>query len=808
MMESGSMELEGILVDIDYVSVGDRSVIRMALKSRDAVHTLMDPSFYPYFYLVPFNKDLDPSTLSGMDFTADGERMGIHSVTRVQLSIMGVDTTALKIESNSTRSIPKLSEKLMEFGERYEYDILFWKRYILDRAVSPLSGVMAKAHIQDGSLVLDELNPSGAGAAIKPTHICFDIETYNPQIAPRPDKDPCIMISYATDEKSGVLTTKQIDKPFVTVCKDEKDMILRFVEVIKEIDPDVIAGYNSSNFDIPYLMRRAKKLGIHFDITRYGEEAREENHGLVKAVKIPGRTNLDVYNVARFISIVGASEKLLKINRFTLGDVYGAITGDVKRTVDKKNIWQQWDGSREELENLAEYSLSDSISLNVLYNFFVPLEIEVARVSGTTLAEAGVSTTGQLVEYVLMKFASWNREAIPNKPTESDIAERLSNPIEGAYVKTPEAGIYDNIVVFDFRGLYPSIIIANNIDPSTKCTECTDYYESPTGARFRKGPMGIVPKVLELLIAERSEVKKQYKKDPDSKTLAARSQALKILANSFYGYLGYARSRWYSRDCAGSVTAFGRELIINTMKDAESAGFKVIYGDTDSFFLLLQHKTKDDAMTFLGEINDKLPGAMELELEDFYRRGVFVGKKGAAEGAGAKKKYALLSEAGRIKIKGFELVRRDWSNIARETQRKVLEAILNEGSKEKAMAIVKDVVKDLRDGDVNLKDLVIYTQLRKKIDSYDSVSPELHAAKKALEDGVKDKSELEGGTIGYVITRSGSSISEKAEIEDTAKTYDPDYYISHQVMPATLKILKELGYTEEELKGAGSQRRL
>ena len=124
------------------------------------------------------------------------------------------------------------------------------------------------------------------------------------------------------------------------------------------------------------------------------------------------------------------------------------------------------------------------------------------------------------------------------------------------------------------------------------------------------------------------------------------------------------------------------------------------------------------------------------------------------------------------------------------------------------MGIVKDVVKDLKDGNVNLKDLVIYTQLRKRIDNYDSMSPELHAAKKAIEDGAKDRSELEGGTIGFVITKNGSSISDKAEIEDTAKSYDPDYYINHQVMPATLKILKELGYSEEELKGAGSQRRL
>ncbi len=799
------IELEGIIVDIDYTSIGDRSVIRMALKSGDKVYKLLDPSFYPYFYLSPFNKSLDASTIAAMQIMHDGEKVPIHSATRMPMTIRGKEEQIIKIEANNTRSIPRLSEHLSEFGSRYEYDILFWKRYLIDKNISPLSGVKVYARDDGGSLIIDSI--AAKSAEPKLTHICFDIETYNPNIAPRPDIDPCIMISYETDSERGVITTKKIDKPFVTYCPDEKGMILKFVEVIKRADPDIIAGYNSSNFDVPYLMKRAQKLGIPFDITRYGEEAKEENHGLIKAVKIPGRINLDVYNVARFVSIVGASETLLKINRFTLYDVYRAITGDTKITVDKKNIWQQWDGSKEELENLAEYSLSDSISLNALYHFFMPLEVEVAKVTGTTLAETAISTTGQLVEYLLMKYASWNKEIISNKPSDEEIYARNANPIEGAYVKTPEAGIYDHITVFDFRGLYPSIIIANNIDPSTLTKEGTDVYVSPEGSKFLKAPQGIVPKVLELLISERSDVKKRYKKDPDNKYLAARSQALKILANSFYGYLGYSRSRWYSRECASSVTAFGRETITNTIKDAEETGFRVIYADTDSVFLLMQGRSKEDAQKFMLSINKKLPGAMELELEDFYVRGVFVGKKGKSD-AGAKKKYALLSESGRIKIKGFELVRRDWSNISRETQRKVLEAILKEGSKEKALAIVKDVVKDLKDGNVNLKDLVIYTQIKKKIDSYDSKSPELHAAKKALADGVKRKDELDNATIGYVITKNGSSISEKAEIEDTAKSYDPDYYINHQVLPATLKILKELGFSEEELKGQGSQKRL
>ena len=553
---------------------------------------------------------------------------------------------------------------------------------------------------------------------------------------------------------------------------------------------------------------RAKAVRARFDISRYGEEARTVHHGLMESVKVPGRISLDLYQVARFVSIAGAAEQLLRTYNLKLDEVHTAITGKRKKTVDKKNIWRMWDGGGRGLEELADYNLSDSVSLYELYEFFMPLEVETAKVSGTTLAEASVSTVGQLAEFLVMRYANANGEIVPNKPDEREMRARLQSTFEGAYVKTPDAGIYDNIVVFDFRGLYPSMIIAHNIDPATVCTDCKDYFEAPNGVRFARKPQGIIPKAMEMLISERQSVKKAYKKDPDNKSLSARSNALKILANSFYGYLGYSRSRWYSRDCASSVTALGRAYITNTLEEAERLGFRSLYADTDSCFLLVGDKSEDDIGAFLKRINAALPKAMELEFEDFYTRGVFVGKRTATGGAGAKKKYALLSRSGRVKIKGFELVRRDWSGVARTTQRAVLEAILKEGSKEKAIGIVKTVIGELKEGKVPMSELVIHTQLRKSIGSYDSKSPELAAVQKAIKSGAKRRDELEGATIGYIITRHGSSISEKAELEDIAQDYDPDYYISHQVIPATLRILKELGINEEELKGGGEQKRL
>lgn len=807
----GEVELEGVILDAGYLLRGDRGIIRLTLRTKDKTYNLIDPSFYPYFYLVPSNERQEKKPLESISVLSnDNKEAKVRSVEEYRVLVGRDERKVFRIYLNSPRNVPKMSEVFAEFGTCYESDIVFWKRYLMDKDISPLSSNTVKAHEQDGDLVVDEIKSSGKTGGINLRYLCFDIETYNPLGVPNEVKDPVIMISYTDGKESKVLTTKKIAKhKFVHTCKDEKEMIEEFVKAIQRLDPDIITGYNSSVFDIPYLMKRAEVLKIDFKIGRdEGGDVKREHHGLIEAVRIPGRINLDLYNVARFVAVVGASEKVIKVNNFKLPEVYRAITGSNKKMVDKGSIWEQWDRGGSDVEELAEYSLTDSLAVDELYKFFLPIEVEMSKVAKTTMGEASISTTSQLVEFMLMGYAHERKQLIPNKPHEGEISMRLANPYEGAYVKTPDAGIYDNIAVFDFRGLYPSIIIAHNIDPSTICTDCKDFFESPNGVRFRKDREGLMPKLLKMLIDERSEAKKAFKKEPDNKALAARSTALKIVANAFYGYLGYARSRWYSRDAASSVTAFARQFILNTISQAEKAGFKVLYTDTDSVFLIMGNRSKAEADAFMKDVNKALPNTMELELEDFYTRGVFVGKKGATGGSGAKKKYAMLSESGRIKIKGFELVRRDWSKVARDTQHAVLEAILKEGSKEKAINIIKNVVTELKSGKMPMSELVIHTQLRKGIGNYDVKSPELAAAKKAIKQGAKRRDELEGAAIGYVITKHGNSISEKAEIEETAKDYDPDYYIDHQVLPATLKILKELGINEEELRSGGAQKRL
>ena len=606
-----------------------------------------------------------------------------------------------------------------------------------------------------------------------------------------------------------MITSKKISRPFVVARKDEREMIKEFLSVIKEKDVEVLLGYNSTVFDLPYLEARAKINGLDFAIGRDGRSFRLKRHGIRDVAEIAGRVHVDLYPLVRFVGFIGA----FKISKYTLENAYSELTGRKKLMVKKLEIHRMWEDEGLARE-LADYSAFDAQATMEIGKMLVPLMMEMGRLTRLPLFDAAAATAGQLVESLLMQKSFEHRQIIPNKPDDALAQERELGPIQGAFVKLPQPGIYENMVVFDFRGLYPSIITSHNIDPYTlsppKSVPDAECFISPNGHRFAKKPRGLLPTVLEELIRKRGEMKNRLKKaendTPEYEHLFARVQSLKILANSYYGYLAYPRSRWYSRECGESVTAWGRHFIQETIEKGGKAGFEVLYGDTDSIFLLMGKKSKEDALAFMKRINDELPGDMELELEGFYPRGVFVTKKHMGkEEKGAKKKYALIGEDGRIKIRGFELVRRDWSNVAKTTQRRVLEAILKDGSKEKAVAIVKGVIEELKGGKVPLEELTIYTQLRKDPRKYDIKSPELSAAEKAAKAGMQIE---KGMMIGYVITKKGASISEKAELAELAKDYDPAYYIDNQVLPSVLKILKELGYSEDELKFRGSQKGL
>ncbi|NYZ75983.1 DNA polymerase [Candidatus Micrarchaeota archaeon] len=791
--------MKALFIDVSYKTKGSKPVLTLIFK-RKRFFRIHDSSFEPYFYLHSEDVYEAKKAIEQLIVEEKGMVVKAKRVEKVNKILAGKEKEMLRIVCNHPQEVPILREEIKKFGTTYEHNIPFTRRYIIDTGLAPLNTIEFEREGKELKKIIkihDTPTP-------KFNTLVFDIETYNPQGAPRPAKDPVIMISYA-GETSGVFTTKKIDRPFVHFCSSEKEMIEKFCELIKKKDIEIIMGYNSSQFDLPYLKERASVLKTKLALGRDDSSFTLHRRGLITKAKIKGRIHIDLFHIIRFLATIGA----LKTFQYTLTEVYSEITGKKKKIVPKLEIWKYWDENLK-CGELADYSLNDSVAEKELADQLLPMEFEISKLSKVPLFEICGSSTGTIVEQLLMNRAHWENMIVPNQPKEEEINARVASPAVGAFVKMPEPGIYDKLVVFDFRSLYPSIIISHNIDPFTlNCSCCEkDAFVSPVGHRFCRKKRGLIPTVLEELLQKRSEIKKRMKSlkpgTDEYLQLDARQQALKITANSFYGYLLYPRSRWYSKEAGESTTAWGRHYIQETMKKAEEAGFKVLYGDTDSLMLLLGDKKKKDALEFVAKINSELPEKMELELEGYYTRGVFVSKKGGEKGEekGAKKKYAMISEDGRIKIRGFELVRRDWAGVAKQVQKQVLEAILKEGSKEKALKIVTDKIDELRAGKTPLEELVIYTQLKKSPGKYEINSPELAAAKKAMNAGMPIEV---GSLISFIISRKGSSISDKAMPAELAKDYDAGYYIEHQVIPAVLKILKELGVKKEDLLLGGKQ---
>jgi DNA polymerase Pol2 len=284
--------------------------------------------------------------------------------------------------------------------------------------------------------------------------------------------------------------------------------------------------------------------------------------------------------------------------------------------------------------------------------------------------------------------------------------------------------------------------------------------------------------------------------------LYARSWALKDMANSMYGYLAFAMARWYSHDCAEATTAYARHYIKKVIEESGNAGFRVLYGDTDSVFLLLQDKTVDDAKKFVEEINLELPGLMELEFEGFFPSGIFVATKGSE--SGAKKKYALIDDKDNIKITGFETVRRNWSPIAKDVQKLVLQMILKDNDAQKAADYVKSIIKDLRAHEVPIDKVIIRTVLSKDLDDYESIGPHVAAAQKMKALGVDVGP---GSRIEFIITPGKGLIRDKVKLpkDSTNEDYDSEYYIKHQILPGVGRIFNALGFSTDDLAGETSQ---
>lgn len=793
--------MRGVLLD----ACEEGSSVELFVRRGDRVIKAIDEGLQPYFYALATEEERDLKVLSKLEITEGGKEIRPLSVLLENKNLRGNPVRAVKISVMRQSDIDPLRHLVRDtIGlSIYEYDIPLLRRYFLLHGLFPFCEIEAEGTEDSGVFKLS--SPPKVVGFTQPEFsvLAFDIEVYNPAGSPRVEVDPIIAISLA--DSLGfrkVLTWKNsAGLDFVEEVGGEKEMLSRFVQLIKERDPDVLVGYNTDLFDFPYLRKRAELLGVKLALGRDGSEPFARRRRFASAARVKGRVHCDLYAMVNFLALTGG----IRLIHYTLGDVYHYLLGKKKPDLEFTEISRAWDEGGEAYRKLLEYSMSDAQAALELSEELLPLFIEFGKIVCQSLFDVCRMTPGQIVEWLLIKEAHRRGELVPPRPVAEEQEEREEETYAGAYVMEPKKGLHEDLVVFDFRSLYPSIIITHGIDPfNLNCSCCSEEEVTKVpelGYRFCAKKEGFIVPVLRELLEERLKLKEQMKKLPkesrEYKLIFARQNAMKIVANSFYGMLGFSKARWYSKECAESITSFGRYYIKKAMEMVKEKGLEVIYGDTDSLHCKLSGKEKSEVLKILEEINKALPGIIELELEGFYKRGIYL----------TKKRYALIDEQGRMTVKGLEFVRRDWAAIAKKTQEKVLEALLREGSPQKAFDIVRETVRDLREGKVPLEDLIIYTQLKMALEEYKAIGPHVVVAKRMKERG---RPVEPGMMIAYIEAKGPGSISDRAfsveEFKEKKLKYDPEYYIHHQVLPAVMRIMEVLGYSEEDFRGeAGKQ---
>jgi DNA polymerase I len=781
------------ILDATYeVSGGRPRIVIWARGESDERLVLFYEGFRPYFYAL-LEPGADPAEVAGRIRRLSEPRSPITSVEPVERRYFGRPARALRVETVIPEYVRTYRERVAAIPgvrEVLEADIRFALRFMIDHNLYPLRWYEARVeeeargpYLVDGAYRLVEVPSEAPGGEERdPLEglrvMAFDIEAYNPQRSPDPKRDPVIIIGLMSDGDS---------EPLLIEADDGRDggVLSRFVEEVRRRDPDIIVGYNSNRFDWPYLLERARIHGLRLEVgRRRGVQPQPSVYG---HISVPGRLNVDLFDFAEEISEV----KMKTLEE--VADYLGVMPKDKRVNLEWWQISEYWDdpGKRPILE---EYTRHDVISTYGLAGKFLPFGAQLSQISGLPLDQVAAASVGFRLEWRLIREAYKLGELVPNR------VERREERYTGAIVLQPLRGVHENIAVLDFASMYPSIMVKYNVGPDTLVRPGEDYEPGEVnvapevGHRFRKRPDGFFRKVLGRFLEWRRRVKSEMKRyPPDSpmyRLLDERQKAIKVLANASYGYMGWSGARWYCRPCAEAVTAWGRSLIRRAISMARELGLRVIYGDTDSLFVDYKPEAVEE---LIRRIEEEL--GFEVKIDKVYKRVFFTE---------AKKRYVGLTPDGKIDVVGFEAVRGDWSELAKETQLAVAEIVLRTGDVDKAVQYVRDVISKLRRGEVPLEKLVIWKTLTKRLDEYEAEAPHVQAARLMERAGYKVSP---GMKVGYVIVRGSGKVSKRAKPYFMVKPgeVDVDYYIDKQIVPAALRILGYFGVTEKRIKSGGGR---
>ena len=570
-------------------------------------------------------------------------------------------------------------------------------------------------------------------------------------------------------------------------CATRGDLLHKLNQWMAEHDPDAIIGWNVVQFDMRVLHEHARRLGIPLLLGRGRSEMQWREHGTRNNhffASAPGRLIID--------GIESLRSATWSFPSFSLENVAQTLLGEGK---DISTPYQRMDEINrmfvEDKPALARYNLKDCELVTRIFEKtqLLTFLLERASVTGLEVDRSG----GSVAAFYHLYMPLMHRQGFvaPN------VGANPPQASPGGFVMESAPGLYESVLVLDYKSLYPSIIRTFLIDPLglvEGLREPGDETSVPgfRGARFSR-TRHCLPAIIER-VANGREVAKREKNAP-------LSQALKIIMNAFYGVLGSSGCRFFDTRLASSITLRGHEIMLKTRALIEAQGFSVIYGDTDSTFVWLrsEHSEADAARIgrelvqhvnqwWQAHVRDEygLTSALELQFETHYSRFLMPTIRGAEEGS--KKRYAGLvvhPDGQREMIyKGLETVRSDWSPLAQQFQQALYLRIFN---REPYQDYVREFVRDTLAGVHD--DLLIYRKrLRRPLSDYErNVPPHVRAAR--LADEFNDQQQRprqyqNGGYISYVITLAGPQ-----PLENRTAELDYDHYLTRQLQPVADAIL-------------------
>jgi DNA polymerase-2 len=570
-------------------------------------------------------------------------------------------------------------------------------------------------------------------------------------------------------------------------CDTRPQMLERLNDWLRLHDPDAIIGWNVVQFDLRVLQKHSEEYRVPLRLGRDGavmewrEHGRSPGHFFASAA---GRLIIDGIEALKSATWSFPSFSLEYVAQTLLGE--GKASSNPYDRMDE--IQRRFD---EDKPALARYNLKDC---ELVTRIFAKAELlhfllERAAVTGLPADRSGGSVAAFTHRYMpLMHRLGY---VAPN------LGDVAGAPSPGGFVMNSRPGLYDSVLVLDYKSLYPSIIRTFLIDPvglveGSRDPDAQDSVPGFLGARFSRGKH-CLPSIVGQIWEGREAAKREQNKPL--------SQALKIIMNSFYGVLGSTGCRFFDPRLASSITMRGHEIMHRTRELIEAEGYEVIYGDTDSTFVWLKHAHNEEDAAHIGRtlverINQRwksdlqerfgLESALELQFERHYRRFFMPTIRGTEEGS--KKRYAGLTVlpdgSEDVVYKGLETVRTDWTPLAQRFQQELYLRIFKE---QPYQEYIRDYVRRLLTGEFD--ELLVYRkQLRRPLGEYErNVPPHVRAARTADEFNRRQGRPLQyqrGGWISYVVTGAGPE-----PLETLSSEIDYEHYLTRQLQPIADAIL-------------------